>query len=57
MARHTTWNREEFDVRRNELIQWINHRWATVPAPVDVDIEVDDEADEDGIDSLATVMV
>jgi hypothetical protein len=57
MACHTTWNREEFDVRRNELIQWINHRWATVPAPVDVDIEVDDEADEDGIDSLATVMV
>jgi len=57
MARHEIWNREEFDVRRKELVQWISTRWATVPVPVDVDIEVDDEADEDGIDSLATVEV
>jgi len=57
VARHETWNREEFVVRRNELVEWINTRWATVPAPVDVGIDVDDEADEDSIDSLAIVEV
>lgn len=55
VARHETWNREEFNARRKELVEWIHTRWATLPAPVVVDFEIDDEADEDGIDSLAIV--
>jgi len=55
VARHKIWNREKFDKRRSDLVEWINTRWSTVSAPVDVDIDIDDEADEDGIDSLAIV--
>ena len=52
VARHPAWNREEFEKRRKDLINWIGNRWAS--KGVVVDIEVDDEEDEDGIEAIAT---
>jgi len=43
----STWTRNEFDLRREELVTWITHRWKTENIPIAGPVNVVDEADED----------
>lgn len=47
------WTRQEFDQRRSELVAWINDRWKTEDGQGAITLEVDDEADDDGIETIA----
>ena len=50
LAAFADWTPKEFAERRNELIIWINQRWKTVGEPDNATLEVNDEADDDGIE-------
>lgn len=51
------WTREEFNQRRNELVEWINRRWMTEPGAEAATLEIVDEADEDSIEATAEVVI
>jgi hypothetical protein len=45
------WTPKEFAERREQLVTWINERWKTQGGEVTAPLEVDDEADVDGVEA------
>lgn len=53
LSKFSNWTRNEFEQRRDELVDWINQRWKTEIGQTTASLEVIDEADEDGIETQA----
>ena len=50
IAAFADWTPKEFGERRNELVAWIDQRWKTVGGQDSAPLDVNDEADNDGIE-------
>jgi hypothetical protein len=49
IAAYADWTPSEFDLRRTEIVTWINDRWKTEIDGIVPQVLVDDEADEDSV--------